>query len=264
MHATFFLGDIITSEIGYMEPRKTNSSGGENISVEQRKELTEFEYLPLNRENNIQQNSVTLPQYLKPQPERRSFLAPNLVEQEYQGQEELRQNFPAVNNFQQPRSRKISIESHISDEPFSSRRINLRSSSPRPNNNRSQRLVEEPYERNRRLAEDPYERGMTDKRFKDLLNDIHAHIEQVEINTSMNLQKTKNEIEKSIEKHTSQVREELNYLKEDNEYVQYQVTCMRQQINDMKGNQTLLRKRKKKGNFSTMNMRQSQNQPFYA
>ena len=80
----------------------------------------------------------------------------------------------------------------------------------------------------------------------------------------MNLQKTKNEIEKSNEKHTSQVREELNYLKEDNEYVQYQVTCMRQQINYMKGNQTLLRKRKKKGNFSTMTMRESQNQPFYA
>ena len=263
MHATFFVGDIITSEIGYMEPGKTNSSGGENFSVEQSKELTEFEYLPLNRENNIQENHVT-PPYLKPRPQKRNVLAPNLVEQECQGQEELRQNFPAVNNFQQPRSRKISIESHISDEPFSSRRINLRSSSTRPNNNRSQRLVEEPYERNRRLAEDPYERGMTDKRFKDLLNDIHAHIEQVEINTSMNLQKTKNEIEKSIEKHTSQVREELNYLKEDNEYVQYQVTCMRQQINDMKGNQTLLRKRKKKGNFSTMNMRQSQNQPFYA
>ena len=246
-----------------MEPGKTNSSGGENFSVEQSKELTEFEYLPLNRENNIQENHVT-PPYLKPRPQKRNVLAPNLVEQEYQGQEELRQNFLAVNNFQQPRSRKISIESHISDEPFSSRRINLRSSSPRANNNKSQRLVEEPYERNRRLAEDPYERGMTDKRFKDLLNDIHAHIEQVEINTSMNLQKTKNEIEKSIEKHTSQVREELNYLKEDNEYVQYQVTCMRQQINDMKGNQTLLRKRKKKGNFSTMNMRQSQNQPFYA
>ena len=161
-----------------MEPGKTNSSGGENFSVEQSKELTEFEYLPLNRENNIQENHVT-PPYLKPRPQKRNVLAPNLVEQEYQGQEELRQNFLAVNNFQQPRSRKISIESHISDEPFSSRRINLRSSSPRPNNNRSQRLVEEPYERNRRLAEDPYGRGMTDKRFKGLLNDIHAHIEQV-------------------------------------------------------------------------------------
>ena len=68
----------------------------------------------------------------------------------------------------------------------------------------------------------------------------------------------------SIEKLTFQVREELNYLKEDNEYVQYQVTCMRQQTNYMKGNQTLLRKRKKKGNFSTMTMRESQNQPFYA
>ena len=45
----------------------------------------------------------------------------------------------------------------------------------------------------------------------------------------------------------------------NNEYVQYQVTCMRQQINDRKGNQTLLRKRKKKGNFNTMNMPQSQN-----
>ena len=263
MHPTFFLGDIITSEIGYMEAPKTNSGGGKHVSVEQSKELSEFEYIPLDRENNIQENHVTLPQYLKPQPQRRNFLAPTLVEQEYQGQEELRQNFPAVNNFQQPRSRKISIESHISDEQFSSRRINLPSNSPRPNYNRSQKLAEDPYERDRRLVEDPYEREMTDRRFKDLLNDIHAHIEQVEINTSMNLQKTKNEIEKSIEKHTSQVREELNYLKEDNEYVQYQVTCMRQQINDMKGNQTLLRKRKKKGNFNTMNMRQSKNEPFY-
>ena len=116
---------------------------------------------------------------MKPLPQRRNFLASNLVEQEYQGQEGLRQNFPAVNNFQQPRSCKISVESHISDEPFSSCRINIRSSSRRPNYNRSQRLVEEPYERNRRLAEDPYGRGMTDKRFKGLLNDIHAHIEQV-------------------------------------------------------------------------------------
>ena len=56
----------------------------------------------------------------------------------------------------------------------------------------------------------------------------------------------------------------MNHLEEDNEYVQYQVTCMQQQINDIKGNQTLLRKRKMKGNFSTMNMRKSQNQPFYA
>ena len=246
-----------------MEAPKSNSNVGKNVSVEHSKELTELEYLPLDRVNNIQENHVTLPQYLKTQPQRRNVLAPTLVEQEYQGQDELRHNFPAVNNFQQPRSRKISLESHISNEPFLSRRINLSSNSPRPNHNRCQRLEEDTYERDRRLVEDPYEREMTDRRFKDLLNDIHAHIEQVEINTSMNLQKTKNEIEKSIEKHTSQVREELNYLKEDNEYVQYQVTCMRQQINDMKGNQTLLRKRKKKGNFSTMNIRQSQNQPFY-
>ena len=46
---------------------------------------------------------------------------------------------------------------------------------------------------------------MTDRRGKNLLNDIHAYNEKVEITTNMNLQKTKNEIEKSIEKHTSQI-----------------------------------------------------------
>ena len=88
--------------------------------------------------------------------QKRNFSAPTLVEQEYQEQGKDGQNFPAIDYFQQPRFRKTLIESYISNDPFSPRRINLSSNSPGANYNRSQRLAEEPYERDRRLAEESY------------------------------------------------------------------------------------------------------------
>ena len=98
--------------------------------------------------------------------QKRNFSAPTLVEQKYQEQGKDGQNFPAIDYFQQPRFRKTLIESYISNDPFSPRRINLSSNSPGANYNRSQRL-----------AEEPYKREMTaDRIFKDLFSHIHDHI----------------------------------------------------------------------------------------
>ena len=77
--------------------------------------------------------------------QKRNFSAPTLVEQKYQEQGKDGQNFPAIDYFQQPRFCKTFIESYISNDPFSPRRIYLSSNSPGANYNRSQRLAEEPY-----------------------------------------------------------------------------------------------------------------------
>lgn len=109
-------------------------------------------------------------------------------------------------------------------------------------------------------------KNQLDDNFQFLLDEIQEHIGRVEIGTNLNLNKTRREIEKLIEKHSYQVQEELNDLRNDNAYVQHQVSYMRQQIMDIQERRSpRLKRRKKKNNGyeSAGKSSQGNNRPFY-